>query len=173
MGSQVIVNGETNVPVLDRFDVIVVRGGFPGVCAAVAASRTGARTALVEKDGILGGQASAIYTFGMDGFIDRVGNHFAQGIPWEIITRAVDEEGIQRFLETPLIGTILDGMKVSGIIASGGHGPFALKANIVVDTTPHAQVAALAGYWIHSAKARNTVLDDPVQLSETINYMRK
>ena len=82
---------EQTVQVMDRFDVVVVGGGFPGVCAAAAASRTGARTAIVERDGLLGGQASGVYTFGLDGFVDRIGKHFAKGIPWEIITRSVAE----------------------------------------------------------------------------------
>lgn len=44
------------VPVLANVDVVVAGGGFPGVCAAVAAARAGAAVALVERDGMLGGQ---------------------------------------------------------------------------------------------------------------------
>lgn len=39
----------------NSFDVVVVGGGVSGVLAAVAASRSGARTILIEKNGILGG----------------------------------------------------------------------------------------------------------------------
>jgi hypothetical protein len=41
------------------YDVVVVGGGAAGLAAAVAASRAGARTALVERYGFLGGMATA------------------------------------------------------------------------------------------------------------------
>ena len=39
----------------ERFDVVVCGGGTAGFCAAVAAARGGAKTALIEKWGLLGG----------------------------------------------------------------------------------------------------------------------
>jgi len=41
------------------YDVIVAGGGSAGVAAAVAAARLGARTLLIERNGLLGGMASA------------------------------------------------------------------------------------------------------------------
>jgi hypothetical protein len=190
---------------LGRYDVVVAGGGFPGVCAAVAAARAGARVALLERDGTLGGQAAEIYTFGLDGFVDREGRLYAAGIPWEILRRTVaegqsdslwdrvdyermaceglpaelqrldpggekwdtlflanctyvnpnafryvlfrlvDEEGIDLYLEAPLCAALVDHGAVTGVAALGNYGPFALEAQVVVDTTPQAAVAALAG----------------------------
>ena len=42
-----------------HYDVIVAGGGPAGVCAAVAAARQGARTALIERYGILGGMLTS------------------------------------------------------------------------------------------------------------------
>ena len=39
----------------EEFDVVVVGGGPAGTVAATQAGRLGARTALIEKNGILGG----------------------------------------------------------------------------------------------------------------------
>lgn len=191
---------ERAAPVWGEVDVVVAGGGFPGVCAAVGAARAGAKVVLVERDGMLGGQAAEIYTFGLDGFVDNNGTQFVKGIPWEIVQRTlsegqsdpvwtevdytrmeqdgvvaemrrfgmsatpfksqtylnpnafryvlqalVDEEGITTFLESPLVGVIAEGSRVRGVVAQGCYGPFAVEAGVVVDTTPHAAVAALAG----------------------------
>ena len=191
---------EREAPVLAQVDVAVVGGGFPGVCAAVAAVRAGTKVALIERDGTLGGQAAEIYTFGLDGFIDNSGRQFVKGIPWEIVQRTVaegqsdpvweeadlarmekdgmsadlerfgvflspfksqtyvnpnafryvlqalvDEEDVDTFLESPLSDVLVGGDRVRGVVAEGCYGPFSIEAKVVVDTTPHAAVAALAG----------------------------
>ncbi|MFH1007749.1 MAG: FAD-dependent oxidoreductase [Candidatus Latescibacterota bacterium] len=188
-----------SVPVIADVDVVVVGGGFSGVCAAVAAARAGASVALTDRDGMLGGQAAEIYVFGINTILDREGNPFIRGLPWEIIQRTLaegqsdpmwtgaefermaregipavlgelgldpsydayqylnpnafryvlqtlmDEEGIIPFLESPLTDVMRDGDRVTGVVAQGNHGPFALAGKVVVDTTPHAGVAALSG----------------------------
>jgi ribulose 1,5-bisphosphate synthetase/thiazole synthase len=51
--------GERPVPVLAKADVLVVGGGVSGVAAAVSAARAGARAVLLERQGYLGGVATA------------------------------------------------------------------------------------------------------------------
>jgi hypothetical protein len=55
----------------ERFDVAVVGGGAAGVAAAVAAARLGAKTALVERYGFLGGAATNSLILTYDGFFYR------------------------------------------------------------------------------------------------------
>ena len=50
-----VVQPAREVPVFHEADVVVVGGGPAGISAAVASARTGARTALVERYGSLGG----------------------------------------------------------------------------------------------------------------------
>ena len=42
-----------------KYDVVVVGGGLSGMCAAIAAARHGAKTALVHARHVLGGNASS------------------------------------------------------------------------------------------------------------------
>ena len=42
-----------------RYDVVVIGGGMSGICAAIAAARNGAKTALVQSRSVLGGNASS------------------------------------------------------------------------------------------------------------------
>lgn len=53
------INESLSTPVLSRYDVVVVGGGASGLVAAVAAARSGARTAVVERSGCLGGTGTA------------------------------------------------------------------------------------------------------------------
>ena len=50
---------QMNIPIVADVDVLVVGGGPAGIGAAIAAARGGARTALVERYGFLGGNATA------------------------------------------------------------------------------------------------------------------
>ncbi len=67
-----------------NYDVIVVGGGSAGTAAAVAASRSGARTLLVERQAILGGTSTYAGVncwepvFGADGFAQEFYQHLKQ-----------------------------------------------------------------------------------------------
>ena len=81
-------------PVAYDANVIVCGGGVSGCAAAISAARNGARTLLVERNGVLGGIATA-------GLMGNIGNSFmtienrdvVKGIPREIVDRLVAEGG--------------------------------------------------------------------------------
>jgi len=75
-----------------HYDVVVIGGGTAGVVAAVQAGRAGAKTLLVEKNGMLGG---TITTGGVNfpGLFHAWGRQVIAGIGWELVTRCVAESG--------------------------------------------------------------------------------
>ena len=89
-----------------KFDVVVVGGGTTGVCAAIAAARAGAKTALIEIQGFLGGNACngmAWYGFHSVGDYQQV----VAGLPLEIIERLREVDGASEFCPDPVAGSMV------------------------------------------------------------------
>src|SRR5262245_66625673 len=78
------------------YDVIVAGGGASGLIAAVAASRLGARTLLLERQGCLGGTATAAYMAQYVGFYNG-DIQAVWGIPFELTQRIVEAGGSDGF----------------------------------------------------------------------------
>jgi hypothetical protein len=78
-------------------DVLVAGGGSAGFAAAVNAARTGARTLLIERGGMLGGMATGSLVHSVCGLY-RLGDHARMepvnpGFPMEFAWRLVDSGG--------------------------------------------------------------------------------
>lgn len=58
----------------ERYDVAVVGGGFAGIAAAVSAAAAGARTVLLERDEVLGGNASCAFVHTVCGLYHAAGD---------------------------------------------------------------------------------------------------
>ena len=87
------------VPVVGSYDVVVCGGGPAGLIAAIAAARGGARTALVERYGFLGGMATAGLVAPISVF-NYNGRRIVGGIPWEFVERLSEIGGAEE--EKPL-----------------------------------------------------------------------
>lgn len=83
-----IIAFQQNIPVVTGVDVLVVGGGPAGIAAAIAAARAGARTALVERYGFLGGNATAglVGPF-MTSFSDDGETQLVKGVFDELVRR--------------------------------------------------------------------------------------
>ena len=71
------------------YDVIVIGGGVAGVAAAVASSRNGAKTLLVEKQINLGGLATVGLISWYEPLCDGKGKQLVYGIGEELIKLSV------------------------------------------------------------------------------------
>ena len=88
-----------------EYDVIVIGGGITGVCAALAAAESGVRTALVEYQGFLGG--NACQGMAWYGFHSDKGVQVVSGIPLRIIERLRSIDGASEFCPDPVAGSMV------------------------------------------------------------------
>lgn len=84
-----------------EYDVAVLGGGPSGFCAALAASRAGARTLLVERLGFLGGTATASMVTPWMSFHGPRGPVVA-GIAQEVVDRLIEAGACPGHLDDPL-----------------------------------------------------------------------
>jgi hypothetical protein len=140
------------LPVLGRYDVVVVGGGTGGAPAAIAAARQGAKTLVVEYLAGLGGvgthgAVSAYYWGNRVGFTATVGG----GNSWVIEQKMewwrtqVLEAGGEIWFGAIGCGALVDGNRVTGAVVATPHGRGVVLAKVVIDATGNADIAAAAG----------------------------
>lgn len=74
------------------YDVMVIGGGTAGVIAAIQAGRAGARTLLVEKNGMLGGTVT-VAGINAPAHFFAWGRQVIGGIGWELMRRTLEVTG--------------------------------------------------------------------------------
>lgn len=148
-------------------DVLVVGGGAAGIGAAVGASRAGARTLLVERNGFLGGVATAVMmtTWNVpsrclagvsrelfESLLKRGGAiDGGPTIPYdpetfkEVAEGACLEAGVELLYYTWMAAPLRDGDTLHGVVVENKSGRQALAARVTVDCSGDADVAAAAG----------------------------
>ncbi|MCL6520025.1 MAG: FAD-dependent oxidoreductase [Armatimonadetes bacterium] len=107
-----------DIPIVYEPDVIVVGGGVSGCSAAISAARNGAKVLLIERNGVVGGTATA-------GLMANIGNAFmtnenfpvVRGIPREVVERLVFEGGTKPCWHRPeQPGVIFDPEKMKLVL---------------------------------------------------------
>ncbi|MBT3381836.1 MAG: FAD-dependent oxidoreductase [Lentisphaerae bacterium] len=142
------------LPIFGAFNVVVVGGGTAGASAGIGAARDGARTLVIEPLDELGGVGTAgligQYWYGRRiGFTAEMDE--VLGTSWDVIRKsewyraALLKNGAQVWHECLGCGTLLKGDKVSGVVVATPFGRGAVLADVVIDSTGNADVAASAG----------------------------
>jgi hypothetical protein len=163
------------IPVLAHTDVLVIGGGPAGTAAAIAASRTGAETYLVERYNHLGG----LWTGGLvlpllsTHAVDRqqrtrqvifgIGGEMSQrlrdlGMSIQEINPVVDPEAAKYVLEEMIVesgvkmlyhtwasNVIMDGNTIRGVFIESKSGRMAILAKVVIDCTGDGDLFHYAG----------------------------
>ncbi len=153
------------------YDVIVAGGGPAGIAAAVAAARLGARTALVERYGILGGMLTSGHVQPILGHAEgctmydevvallKEGHEEAPPVKtrngWEVgvdleeakhrLLKLCVEAGVYVYLQTPVVNVLKAGEQITGVTICTPTGMEELTAHTVVDATGDGFVGAMAG----------------------------
>lgn len=172
-----------------KYDVIVAGSGPAGICAAVAAAREGAKVALIERYGVLGGNLTAGYVGPILGSVapgtmkdelcellgvkdnDWIGEqgkaHDFENAKLVLAEFVAAEENIDVYLQTSVFDVIKEGDKVGGIICASNEGPLRFEAPVTIDCTGDGIVAFMAG--APTEKGREDGLMQPVTLEFTID----
>lgn len=88
-----ITEKEKRTPVTSEYDAVIVGGGIAGISAALAASRNGAKTLLIEREYMLGGLATAGLVIIYLPICDGKGTQVCYGIAEELIKLSVADGG--------------------------------------------------------------------------------
>ena len=102
-----IMNDETKCFTIRKeiaCDVAVIGGGTTGITAAIAAANNGAHTILIEKNGCLGGNSTAIPAW--LGFHSCDGVATVKGLPLNLLTKLQDAGGATGFYPDPICGSV-------------------------------------------------------------------
>ena len=182
------INYTKQLKVQGTYDVVVAGSGPAGICAAVAAAREGAKVALVERYGVVGGNLTTGYVGPILGMVGKgtMRDELVEllGVPendmigetgrahdFEIakirLMQFVNHPNIDVYLQTTVTDVIKEGDTLKGIIATSGEGQFALLGKVTIDATGDGLVSYLAGAT--TEKGREDGLMQPVTLEFTID----
>lgn len=149
-----------------EYDVVVVGSGPAGICAAVSAARMGAKTAIIERYGTLGGNltngavapilGSVSKGTLRDELVTRLGvpDSDETGVTQQshdfekakrVLIDFANEAGVKIYLQTPVVDTIMEDGRLTGIIISEKTGMKVIRAKAFVDASGDGDVAYFAG----------------------------
>lgn len=182
------VSYSRQLEVRGSYDVLVAGSGPAGICAAVAAAREGARVALIERYGVVGGNLTTGYVgpiLGMVGkgtmrdeivellgvaendMIGQTGRAHDFERAKMLLAQFVNHPNIDVYLQTTVTDVIKQGSAVVGVVVTAGEGQFVLQGAVTVDATGDGLVSYLAGAT--TEKGREDGLMQPVTLEFTIS----
>lgn len=152
------------LPILGRYDVVVVGGGTGGAPAGIGAARHGAKTLVLEYQYGLGGVGTlgliGKYYYGyrggftaeIDKGVGKLGGEDQPATPgwnveWKIewLRRALRKEGADVWFGTLGCGAVVEEGRVKGVIVSTPQGRGVVLAKVVIDSTGNSDIAAAAG----------------------------
>ena len=164
------------------YDIVVVGGGLSGMCAAIAAARHGAKTAIIQNRSVYGGNASSEVRMHIVGASSHAAksdlaetgillemlmenkrrNPYASfpvfdSILWEFIHF---QENLTPYLNTNMDDAVVEDGKITAVICHQNttETEFKIFGKIFVDATGHGTLGTIAGCesrWGSESKAEH------------------
>ena len=150
-------SGNRLLPVLGRYDVVVLGGGTSGASAGIGSARSGAKTLVIEYLHELGGVGTAgliaKYWYGLRrGFTKYVDEQVSGGRDsWKAVEKAewlrreLRASGADVWFGSLGCGALVRDEQVCGVVVATPQGRGVVLATTVVDATGNADIAAWAG----------------------------
>ncbi|MBR6556926.1 MAG: FAD-dependent oxidoreductase, partial [Clostridia bacterium] len=168
-----------------RYDVVVVGGGLSGMCAAIAAARHGAKTALIHGRHVFGGNASSEIRMHVCGASESMAkpdleeggilyelmlenksrNDYYNFSVWDMVLFAAvkRQKGLTAYLNTVMEDCETDGNSVKSILAyqhtTETHWRF--TGDIFIDCTGNGTLGYLAGAEFRTGSEGRAEFDEP------------
>jgi hypothetical protein len=170
MDNYTVINEK--IPIIGKYEVVVVGGGTAGCVAAIASAREGAKTLLVEKYGFLGGTSTASQVMPMMhvgiegnpscsidknirtlllnlgyGAKDSNGNDgwFNPEMLKFVLEEMLLERKVDILYDTEFIRSLVSNNEIEGIVVYNRSGLSVVSGKIIVDCTGDAIVAYSSG----------------------------
>jgi len=142
-----------------KYDILIAGGGPAGISAALEAARSGAKTALIERYGCVGGNLTM-------GYVGPILGSVCAGTIAEEIEDAVcaarglcpdferakialitllDEAGVDVYLQTVVTGVTREGEHLTSVRTNGKFGTIDFEADVYIDATGDGDLSVLSG----------------------------
>ena len=165
-----------------HYDVLIAGAGPAGIAAALAAARSGAHTALLERYGCVGGGITQFYVRPFLGWTEnrQIGFEIEQRCnaytdfmsPVEsakiALPQMLKEAGVDVFLQTVLTAAERVGSNISSVTAHSRSGDIVFTADAYIDATGDGELSFLSGAEIRYGRDRDGLLQ-PASVMFTID----
>ncbi len=157
---QTIPEATREIPVLEQTDVLVAGGGVSGFAAALAAARTGAKTMLLERNGCLGGVATATLMANIGNlYLTASGEQLTHGIAAEVVDRLVEVGGASpQWKNRAVPGCVIDSERLKVLLIEILEEAGVTTLTHALAARPIMEDSAVRGCFLESKSGRQAIL---------------
>ncbi|MBN1674167.1 MAG: FAD-dependent oxidoreductase [Kiritimatiellae bacterium] len=160
MSARTVRESERKIEVLDEMDVVVAGAGVSGCAAAASAARAGAKTILLERNGCLGGVATATLMANIGNrFLTGSGRQVIHGFGGELVERLVAQGAASpHWKSRDLPGVVIDSEKLKVVLIDVMYEAGVTVLTHALATQPIVNGDGVTGVFLESRSGRQALL---------------